>query len=56
MYYASEAASKNWPGEPESDPTSEDPVPVSGHTLDPVQCLDQAFRRVKRDNGVEGGM
>lgn len=55
MFYASEAASTNWPGEPESDPTSEEPVNVQGHQLDPLKCMDVAFRQVKKDPAVEGG-
>lgn len=55
MYYASEAAAQNWPGEPESDPTSEVPIEVPGKELSPTECLDIAFKGVLRDRHVEGG-
>lgn len=55
MYHASETAAKNWPGEPERDPTSEMPVQVLGEHIDPTECMDIAFRRVLRDSFVEGG-
>lgn len=56
MYYASEAAASNWPGEPESDPTSEVPLQVPGKELSPTECLDIAFKGVLKDRFVEGGM
>ncbi|KAF8323369.1 hypothetical protein DL93DRAFT_2049703 [Clavulina sp. PMI_390] len=55
MYYASEVAAQNWPGEPESDPLSEEAVYVPGDQLSPIDCMEQAFRRVAKDKAVQGG-
>ena len=56
MYHASEAAAKNWPGEPETDPTSEEPVQVPGERIEPAECMDIAYRGVLRDSSVKGGV
>jgi len=56
MHYASETAAKNWPGEPETDPTSEEPVQVSGKHIEPTECMDVALRHVLRDPSIDGGV
>ncbi|KAI6109821.1 phosphatase 2C-like domain-containing protein [Pisolithus sp. B1] len=58
MYHAHRYSRDAWAGEPEIDPTQEQPERAreDGRELTPHQCLDLAYHGVLQDRLVEAGM